>query len=1189
MSAPTGAHASAPTGDEVFCLVDGEGRVIYAAADLERVLGLQVDDVIGRRRSSPVHADDRVVTEDAWAQITRQPGVQVRTEFRVRDGGGSWRWVETVATNLLDAPAVGAVVVIVRDVTDRHEAEEALQASEALLRTVVRHTTDGLVLLDPHGRISWGNPALHEVLGYEPTAWIGHHILQFVHPDDVVSALPSLQRVIAGQSIEKPLVVRARHADGSWRWVEAFAKRVDDHDAVDGAMFSVRDVTDRLEAERAVRASEARLRAFLDNSPDLMLVVDFAGRITWISPRVTEMLGYDPDEVIGQLAWDLIDPDDLPATLDRFGDVLGGGDDAVPLVLHVLQRDGTRVPVEGLGTVLPGEDDAPDTVLVNVRDTRWRTEAEEALRRHDERFRALVQNSEDAVVVIGGDGEISYASPAATTIFGRPPGEDGTFSAFQFIHPDDEEQVRAEFLTVVTQPGASVTRQFRILRHPEGERWVEATIVNMLDNDAVGGLVANIRDITDRRAAEDALRASETRFRTVVHASYDVAAVVDRDATIQWVTENSVRLLGWRPEEVIGRNGFELVHPDDQDLMASELLAFTSGEGVPNPTTIKMRHKDGSWHFVEIVGSDLLDNPDIQGIALNLRGVDDRVAAERDRQRLTDIFGLTTDLVAIGAADGTTVYLNEAARQFFGIGSGDDVASFDLTERISDAGLDRIRTEALPTLESGVTWSGEFEVLRYDGEAVTVLGQMLAHRDADGEIEYVSGVMRDISERKAFERRLEHEATHDPLTGLPNRTLLLDRLDLALARSKRRGNGLAVLFCDLDHFKVVNDGMGHSVGDRLLVAVAERLRQQLRPGDTVSRFGGDEFVILCEDLDDVEDAISVAKRVDHALNQPFRLGEDDLHIGVSIGIALTEKGDGHPEALIRDADAAMYRAKAKGRNRYQVFEVDMWEQAVDRLDLERALRRALGRGELELHYQPIVDLRTGKVLAVEALMRWHHPDRGLLSPDQFMNVAEETGLIVPMGGWVLAEACRQLQAWKDVLPDLAVSVSVNLSARQLDHPDLVAVVDDALRASGLDGGRLHLEITESVLMEDVERSRHTLARLTELGVHVAVDDFGTGYSSLSSLRRFPVDRLKVDRSFVDGLGDEPEDTAIVAAIVNLAHTLGLQATAEGVETERQRHALEDLGCDSAQGYLLARPLAPDLVPVVLSGNGFSHH
>jgi diguanylate cyclase (GGDEF)-like protein len=447
-----------------------------------------------------------------------------------------------------------------------------------------------------------------------------------------------------------------------------------------------------------------------------------------------------------------------------------------------------------------------------------------------------------------------------------------------------------------------------------------------------------------------------------------------------------------------------------------------------------------------------------------------------------------------------------------------------------------------------------------------VLAQLLVHTDDAGSFEFYSGVMHDISERKRFESELAHQATHDALTGLPNRVLLLDRLEQALQRARRHHKRVAVLFLDLDRFKVVNDSLGHSVGDRLLVSIAERLGTVVRPGDTIARFGGDEFVVLCEDLETQADAVAVAERVNAVISGPFEIDDAEVFVGVSIGIAFPDDIEAEAGTLIRDADAAMYRAKERGRARYEVFDNQMRASAVDRLDIENALRRAQERRELRVFYQPIISLDTGAITGVEALIRWEHPERGLLNPIEFIQIAEETGLIVPMGAWVLDHACRQIMRWQAQIPDLGpLKISVNLSGRQLGHPNLVADVKAIITETHINPSQVELEITESVLMDDVEMSEDTLGQLKKLGVKLVVDDFGTGYSSLSYLRRFPVDVLKVDRSFVDGLGTDPSDSAIVTAIITLAHTLGLRAVAEGVETDTQLAELRNLSCDMARG------------------------
>ena len=438
----------------------------------------------------------------------------------------------------------------------------------------------------------------------------------------------------------------------------------------------------------------------------------------------------------------------------------------------------------------------------------------------------------------------------------------------------------------------------------------------------------------------------------------------------------------------------------------------------------------------------------------------------------------------------------------------------------------------------------------------------------------VSG--RDIAERKALEGQLARQAFHDPLTNLPNRALFMNRLAHALMRTERRAEQVAVLFLDLDRFKVINDSLGHSVGDQLLVEVSRRLLTCLRPADTVARLGGDEFAILLEDVERVNGATWVAERIAAQLETPFSFEGREVFVTTSIGIALSHAGEAGPEEIVRDADLAMYHAKNKGKARYEVFDGGMNAPAIQRLDLEIDLRSAVARQEFRIYYQPVVALETGRITEVEALIRWEHRQRGLLPPSDFITLTEETGLIVPIGRWVLTEACRQARAWQAEYPaDPPLVMSVNLSARQFQQPNLVQEIAQALRQSGLNPASLKLEITESVVMHDAPSTLAKLHALKELGVQLAIDDFGTGYSSLGYLKRFPVDTLKIDQSFVKGLGHDAEDTAIVSAVITVAKSLNLDVTAEGIETEEQLAQLRALGCDRGQGYYFAKPLAAD--------------
>ncbi len=451
-------------------------------------------------------------------------------------------------------------------------------------------------------------------------------------------------------------------------------------------------------------------------------------------------------------------------------------------------------------------------------------------------------------------------------------------------------------------------------------------------------------------------------------------------------------------------------------------------------------------------------------------------------------------------------------------------------------------------------------------------------------VQSIANVLADALARQATEDEIRDRALHDSLTGLPNRTLFVDRLEHALARLRRGRSLAAVMFLDLDRFKLVNDSLGHHAGDEILTAVAPRLKQALRATDTVARFGGDEFGILLEDIDDVLAATQAAERIAGVFARPFVLGSTEHFVSASIGIALAHGGE-RADDLVRDADTAMYRAKEGGRARYELFDDELRARAVSRLRTETELRRALERRELFLEYQPVVALRDETIVSVEALVRWAHPERGLIPPVEFIAIAEETGLIESIGSWVLDEACRQAALWHAAVPDrLPVGISVNLSPVQIANATLPETVKMVMRSADLDPSTLSLEITESVLLGESARHNETLAGLRELGVHLVLDDFGTGYSSLGYLTRLPLDALKVDRAFVDGLGQDAQDTSITEAIIAMARALSLPVICEGVETEMQLAELRRMGCEQVQGYYFSRPVdARTITSMLLDG------
>jgi diguanylate cyclase (GGDEF)-like protein/PAS domain S-box-containing protein len=528
--------------------------------------------------------------------------------------------------------------------------------------------------------------------------------------------------------------------------------------------------------------------------------------------------------------------------------------------------------------------------------------------------------------------------------------------------------------------------------------------------------------------------------------------------------------------------------------------------------------------------------------------------------------------------NGQCLYISPSIERVLGFSQEHWIRDGGLWDRLlhpEDA--DRVISNEAECARSGEALVQEYRISRADGRVVWIRDEMTVVRGEDGNASPLFyGVFLDVTDRKKMEAELERLALYDSLTGLPNRALFSDRLAHAIER-RGRAQATAVYFLDLDRFKRINDSLGHAAGDEVLREIAARIQRMLRPDDTVARFGGDEFTVLCESVGGVLEAVGVADRLQREIAQPLRAGGAELRLTASVGIALAEPGEAADcSRLVEDADAAMYRAKERGGARTELFDVAMRERAVDELSIEQELQHALERGELRLFYQPLVSLGSGEMVGAEALIRWEHPERGLLSPDQFLPVAEESGLIVEVGAWAVGEACRRLRDWdrRNGGP-AAFGLAVNLSARELTHPDVVSTVLSAVRRSALDPSRLTIEVTESTAMADRDSGFRALRELSEAGMRIAIDDFGTGYSSLDHLREMPADILKIDRSFVAGMAANSPDSALVAAAIAMGRALEMEVVAEGIETSEQVADLRELGCPLGQGFLFARPLPPE--------------
>ncbi len=708
-----------------------------------------------------------------------------------------------------------------------------------------------------------------------------------------------------------------------------------------------------------------------------------------------------------------------------------------------------------------------------------------------------------------------------------------------------------------------------------------------------------LHSLVERARVEQALRESEARFRSLVQNSSDVITVLGADGTIIYESASIERILGYTAAELTGKNAFALIHPEDLPAVLQIFNQVLQAADSPLHAEYRFQHRDGSWRYLESTGTNLLNVPTISGLVINSRDVTDRnrieqalrESEERFRQlaeNIHEVFWMTD------VERNQLIYVSPAYEQVWGR------TTQSLRENPASY-LDMIHPEdrlyVRHTLEDQRrgTYNKEYRIVRPNGDIRWIWDRAFPIRNHHGEIYRIAGIAEDITERKQTEAQLVHHAMHDVLTQLPNRALFMTHLEHALARTKRHTSyAFAVLFCDLDRFKNINDSLGHLLGDQVLVESAYRLAQCLRPNDIVARFGGDEFVVFLDAISTIDEATDIADRIQQSLAVPFQLNGHELVITTSIGIVMSTTTEyASPQDLLRDSNIAMYQAKALGKARHAVFDHTMYAHAIASFQLEADLRHAIERQEFRLRYQPIVSLHSGTVVGVEALLRWEHPERGTIMPSHFIQVAQETGLILRIEEWVLRMACAQAKAWH-VEQQVPLFVTVNLSAQQFEHADLSARIEQILAETGLDPQHIKLELPESSLMDHQDAVAATLQQLRMTGCHLLIDDFGTGYSSLSRLKLYPIDTLKIDQSFVRGIATNPNDAAIVVATIVMAHSLNLTVVAEGVETEQQVSFLRQHRCDFIQGYLIGSPMRPEaLTPYfqhnVLSGSSVPHH
>lgn len=834
---------------------------------------------------------------------------------------------------------------------------------------------------------------------------------------------------------------------------------------------------------------------------------------------------------------------------------------------------------------------------------------------------ALVNSSSDAIVGKTPEGIITSWNPGAERIFGYTARE-AIGQSTQILFPAGRLGEELEILARIAR-GEHV-QSFDTVRLRKDGTQVQVSVTVSPITDGHGNIVGAskiARDITDRNRVAAELRESEERFRALANSIPQLASTARPDGFMVWYNQRWYDYTGTTPEQMEGW-GWQSVH--DPEMLPRVMAQWTAaiGAGEPFEMEFPLRGADGRFRQfltravpvrnaagqivqwtatntdvdeLKRVEEDLRSsqallselNADLEKTAAENAAIADALYNEKERAQVT--LNSIGDAVICTDTEGRVTYLNGAAERLTRWTSTDATQRrveeiFHIVESDSREVIHHFM--ALPA-ERGMAAAlpSSCTLIRRDGTEMYIENSCAPIHDRDGKVTGVVMVFHDVSAARRLSRQLAYQAAHDSLTDLPNRSLLSDRLAQAVAAAHRHHTSLALLYLDVDRFKHINDSLGHTAGDQLLQSIASRLTACVRTSDTVSRQGGDEFVIMLIDINSARDAATCAEKLLQALRVPYVLDSNELHISASIGIAICPQDGTEGEALLGNADSAMYEAKGQGRNNYQFYRKDLNESAVRRQALEGALRHAIAREQLELHYQPIMDIQSGAVAGVETLLRWRHPTQGLLMPADFMSIAEESGLIVPIGQWVLRTTCEQARAWQlDGMTPLRYAV--NVSAVELRAKEFVAGVSTMIRETSIEPSILELELTETFLMQDSKSTALVLESLKDLGVNLALDDFGTGYSSLSYARRFPIDTLKIDRSFVKDLTTDAADASVVSAVINMGKSLNVRVVAEGVETREQLLFLEARECNEAQGYLFSRPLvAGDFAPLMHRGGG----
>jgi diguanylate cyclase (GGDEF)-like protein/PAS domain S-box-containing protein len=1143
-----------------------EGEFIEVNLKLCQILGYSRDELMRMTTLELSTSGDRGRNAVQYREVVEGKRERFAGEKQWVRKDGVVIWVNRTVSMAGEAGDPKSYLIqVIEDITERKEFEE-------IYRATVRQAPVGIIHNAIDGRILQVNAKFCEIVGYSEQELLALSNADIIHPDDRGRERTGLmKRLLAGNIPSFTTEKRFVRKDGQVILVRRTVSVV--RDPAGDPLYLVRiveDVTERAQAEE-------RYRATFDHAPVGIMHSGLDRRILHVNSKLCEILGYSEDELLRMTTSDLLTEEYLGSDRENYWDAMVNGEmQTHSSERRYLRKDGSLVWAARTVSLVKDAKGSPLYFIRMIEDISARRHAEEDAAQERKLLQTLVDNLPDRIYVKDRQGRFLLQNAENVKAHGARSPEELLGKTIYDLYPREvAERIQAEDNSIFESGRQLVNRERATTDASGNSRWQLTSKVPLRDD--AGNIVALVgvnRDITEQKLASQFLLDSEKRYHDLFDLTPLPIWVLDEES-LKLVTANQAALdkYGYTLEEIQAKTVLDLQIEQDRESVASQLRQRDPTQ----PAKYLRRHvtKDGGVIMAEVTAKPFVFRGRPSRIIL-INDITDRLGVERALRESEEQFSqLANNIPQVfwisDASLKQTIYISPACEQMLGVRPEDLRANpRKLVEAVHPE--DRVKLMNARKYAALGNYDEKYRIVRPDGTVRWVQDLAFPVRDADGKVYRVAGIAEDITQRKEAEEKLVYFAHYDGLTGLSNRVLFRDRLEQSMAQGRRRDWLVGVIMLDLDRFKIANDTLGHAAGDMLLKQVAVRLTDCVRPGDTVGRFSGDEFGIILSDLRNAGDVRLVAQKILNAFSEPFKLEASDIHVTASIGISMYPSDSDDCDTLIKYADTALHRAKDSGRNNFQFYTAEMNVRALHRLNLENNLRHAIERQEFLLHYQPKASLSSGLTTGLEALLRWQDPKSGLVSPVEFVPVLEETGLIIPVGEWVIGEVCAQIKRWEaaDITP---VPVAINLSGRQFLAQDLGSVVKRLLDKHGINPALIELEITESSLMVNTEEAVHTLEYLNSLGVSLAIDDFGTGYSSLSYLKRFPLDSLKIDRSFVRDITSDAEDAAITRAVISMAHSLGLKVVAEGVETEAQMSFLAANACDEIQGYYLARPLA----------------